>query len=183
MYEESVGTPLIMVPAMGESVAHSVVNTNVSHIDLYPTIVAAVTGQDQTDFDGRRGISLWDVANQPDHDRIVFSEYHAMYSSGASFMLRDRQYKYIHYVDFPPQLFDCLNDPLEVDDLSSLPEFMWLVSEFEKKLRTLVQPEDLDRLCKDDGLSRIASAGGKERILEDGMRVLFTPAPIEFNSE
>ena len=65
------------------------------------------------------GRSLWGMANEPDRDRFVLSEYHAVGSLHGAFMLRDLRYKYIHYLNAAPQLFDLEQDPDEVRDLAA----------------------------------------------------------------
>ena len=57
------------------------------------------------------GGSLWTLMQQENHERSVFSEYHAVGTPHAYYMLRDLRYKYVHYVNAPPQLFDMQNDP------------------------------------------------------------------------
>jgi choline-sulfatase len=44
---------------------------------------------------------------------MVLSGYHASASVSAAFMLRGDRYKYIHYVNYRPMLFDLQEDPSE----------------------------------------------------------------------
>ena len=65
----------------------------------------------------------------------MFSEYHAVGTPHGYYMLRDLRYKYVHYVNAPPQLFDMQNDPWELQDLAQLPEYQTVLAERERRLR------------------------------------------------
>ena len=66
------------------------------------------------------GRSLHSLAASPDNpDRTVFAEYHDGGSSTGAFMVRWRNWKYIHYSGLPPQLFDLDADPDELVDLGA----------------------------------------------------------------
>ena len=51
-----------------------------------------------------------------DRDRVVFSEYHGHGTRAGAFMLRRGDWKLIHNVDAPDQLFDLGNDPDELEN-------------------------------------------------------------------
>ena len=165
MYDESAGVPLIVagpdVPA-GRAVA-----TPVSLVDCYPAVVSAVGGAPAA---GLPGGDLWQLAAGPEQDRTVFSEYHAIGSASAQYMLRDARYKYNYYVDGPPQLFDLAVDPEERRDLAESPdrEADALLARFEAELRELLDPEAVDRRAKADQAARVAAYGGREAVLARG---------------
>ena len=117
MYQESAAIPLI---ARGPGVpAGKIVKTPVSLIDAYPTILDCVGVAPRADDEARPGASLWDIAGAADNaNRIAFSEYHAVGAPIGAFMIRKGRFKYIHYVDYPPQLFDLDADPMEREDLA-----------------------------------------------------------------
>ena len=113
--------------------------------------------------------------------RTVFSEYHATGSRTGIFMLRNERYKYVYYVDMPPQLFDLQNDPYELHDLAGDPRYAGLLREFEQELRKLVDPEAVDRLAKADQRAVLDRHGGPEAVRARGpMFTTMTPAPAEF---
>ena len=99
---------------------------------------------------GLPGTDLWRLAAAPPRERTVFSEYHAVGSAAASFMLRDGRYKYLYYVDAPPQLFDLATDPEERHDLAAAGDARApaLLRRFERELRALLDPEAVDRRAK-----------------------------------
>ena len=116
MYEESAAIPLIL--AGPDVPAGHVVQTPVSLLDMAPTILEAVDARPD-DWSARLpGQSLWSLMQKPDQDRSVLSEYHTVGTRHGYFMLRDLRYKYVHYVNGPPQLFDLIDDPREVSDLA-----------------------------------------------------------------
>ena len=143
------------------------VATPVSLVDCYPTVVSAVGG---TAAPGLPGGDLWQLAAGPDQDRTVFSEYHAIGSASAHYMLRDARYKYVYYVGGPPQLFDLAADPEERRDLVEAPdaEASAVLANFEARLRALLDPEAVDRRAKADQAARVAAFGGREAVLARG---------------
>ena len=157
-----------------------VVDTPVSLIDCYPTILDAVGCEARDDGIDRPGSSLWDIAAAPEQDRTVFAEYHAIGSRNAYYMLRDRRYKYIYHVDAPAQLFDLIADPNELRDLALAPDAAasQLLTEYESQLRGILDPEAVDRRAKADQAARIETLGGREAVIARGV---FTnsPAPGE----
>lgn len=166
MYDESCAIPLLMCgPDMPEG---KVVETPVSLIDIYPTVLEASNiGADEEE---RRlpGNSLLPFLSNPTVDRTVFSEYHAVGSHDAIYMLRDLRYKYIYHVGQRPQLFDARNDPEERIDLAKNPSWSRKLADLEFKLRLIANPEDTDRRAKEDQRARIASAGGEAHVRKTG---------------
>ncbi len=178
MYEEASAIPLIM---SGPDVpAGVVVDTPVSLVDCYPSVLEAVGCPPIEDEDALPGESLWRIAAAENRDRTVFAEYHAVGSPNAYYMLRDRRYKYIYHVDAPSQLFDLRDDPRELVDLAADPDASRraLLSEFEARLRMIVDPEADDRRAKADQARRIDELGGREAVIKRGT-FINSPAPGE----
>ena len=65
---------------------------------------------------GWLGAPLGTLAND-DRDRVVFAEYHGHGARASSFMVRRGDWKLIHNVEAPHQLFDLGNDPEELENL------------------------------------------------------------------
>jgi choline-sulfatase len=165
-YEESAGVPLIM--AGPDIPRNSVCREPVSLVDLFPTIldcVGAEVGPEDRDLPGR---SLFDVMRGIATSRPVFCEYHAAGAITGAFMVRHQQFKLMHYVGMPPMLFDLERDPGETTDLASHPEYRQQLHESLALLRTIVDPEHVDRLARADQQARIAEAGGRDAIIERG---------------
>ncbi len=172
LYEGSAGVPLVM--AGPDVPAGQTVDEPVSHIDLYPTILEAF-GVDST-ASPPSACSLWPVmAGQP-RPAPVFAEYHAAGSRAGSFMLRAGREKLIYDVGAPPQLFDIAVDPDETVDLASSAEGAERVAVLEKQLRSICDPEDVDRRAKADQRAKIEFWGGLEAVRDEGLLV-YTPAP------
>jgi choline-sulfatase len=164
MFDESAGIPYI---AAGPDVPVGMVcRTPVSLVDTFPTAIECV-GATMSDSDADLpGASVWSIANEPDQDRTVFSEYHAVGSRHASYMLRDLTHKYIHYAREPAQLFDVDADPDELTDVSASQPA--LVADFEKRLGEICDPIEQDRHAKEDQSAKIESHGGVEAVLNRG---------------
>ncbi|MGH8789869.1 MAG: sulfatase-like hydrolase/transferase, partial [Cupriavidus necator] len=114
MFEEAAGVPLIM--AGPDIPVGKVIDTPASHVDAYPFILESVGVDDPALRDGFPGVSLNDLADGEKPSRNVMVEYHGMGSATGAFMIRHKQYKYVYYVDYPPQLFDLAADPEELHD-------------------------------------------------------------------
>jgi choline-sulfatase len=173
LYEESAGVPLIMA---GPGIAAGrVVGTPVSHVDCAPTILAAAGVTPARDA-VLPGVSLFDVAEGARPARPVVSEYHAIGAVAGAFMLRFGRWKYCHYVAYRPQLFDLDADPEEQDDLASDPRYREQLAEGERRLRAVLDPEEVDARAKRRQAELLASFGGREAALARG-DLGFTPAP------
>lgn len=177
MYDGAVAVPLILSGA--DVPSGKVVTTNASLIDGFPTIVEAVGAETAPDDTDLPGVSLWQLAQEDDRDRTVFSEYHTIFATNARYMLRDKRFKYVHYVDYPPQLFDLIADPDERHDLAGDPSFADTVVKFERELRQMLDPEAIDQEAKADQQRRLDAAGGAEAVKAAGNKIPFTPAPVE----
>jgi choline-sulfatase len=129
-------------------------------------------------MDGRPGRSLQQIAAATvDADRPIFSEYHAVGSNTAAFMLRRGRWKYLHYVRFPPELFDLEADPEELNDLAADPAHAGVLQEMETSLRRICgDPQAVDALAKADQRAMIERYGGVEAASRMGLGGA-TPAP------
>ena len=99
LYNESVKVPMLMA---GPGVGVGVNKTPVSLIDLQPTILENFAeSADAAPLDSnlqRQGESLMTLAeNGDDQERVGFSEYHAVGSPTAGFMVRKGKWKYHYY--------------------------------------------------------------------------------------
>lgn len=182
MYEGSVGVPFII---SGPDVPHGkVVNTHISLVDCFPTFVEGVGAHLNTEDQDMPGTSLWPMVFEGERpQRTVFSEYHAAGAVTAMFMIRENRYKYVHYVNYPPQLFDLAVDPHELFDLSSDDKYQDILRECEAALRAIVDPEEVDRQAKKDQQQRLQQHGGAEEVLKQGYRVVYSPPPTQFTRQ
>ncbi|WHZ11527.1 MAG: Sulfatase [Burkholderiaceae bacterium] len=174
MFEETAGVPLII--AGGDIPRGAMIETPVSHVDVYPFILDAVGEQDSTLRDGFPGTSLFDLANGKVPDRNVLVEYHGMGSTTGAFMIRHGRYKYIHYIGYPAQLFDLRVDPEELTDLAQLPEYQAVLEECRMRLRAICDPEIVNHEAKARQAELLAEHGGREAVIARG-DLGFTPAP------
>jgi choline-sulfatase len=94
MYEESVAVPLVMA-GMDVPAGH-VSPTPVSLVDIYPTVLDAIGSTPHSDGHDMPGESLIGLVRAHMPDRVVFSEYHGMGSTGGVFMVRKGRHKYVH---------------------------------------------------------------------------------------
>ena len=167
MYEEAAAVPLI---AAGEGIpAGHVVEGPTSHVDIYPfifeTVGEAEALRNENDVPG---ISLTKLANGPQPDRIVISEYHGMGSSGAIFMVRFKEFKYVHYLNFPDQLFNLKDDPGELNDLAGKPEHAKVIKEARAQLYAMLDPVEIDRRAKARQRELLQRHGGRDAVIARG---------------
>jgi choline-sulfatase len=176
MYEESAGIPLMM--AGPDIPPGQVCSTPVSLIDCFPTLTEWVGATPHPDDAELLGCSLSTTASGTSPNRMVLSEYHAVGSRTASFMIRHGSYKYVHYAAYPPQLFDLATDPDETCDLASDAAYHKVLTACEARLRALVDPEAVDALAKQDQAQKVAAYGGEAAVRHRGS-FGYTPAPGE----
>ncbi len=130
-YNDSVEVPLIISYPEGlpQNVQRSEV---VSSLDLNATLLDAMQAPA---LPSSRGRSLMPLMNKEttNWENIAYSEF-CLDDGTVQRMVRENQYKYIYYLDYPPQLFDLEEDPDELNDISGKKE----VAEIEDHLRSLV---------------------------------------------
>jgi choline-sulfatase len=174
MYEEVAGVPLMIAGpdiAAGKRVAAAA-----SHVDTYPFIMQCV-GEDAPEmYDGHPGASLVALARGEAPDRNVICEYHGMGSTTGAFMLRHGHYKYVHYVAYPPQLFDLARDPEELTDLAGDPAYAGVLEECRARLYAICDPAEVDARAKKRQAELLEAAGGREAVIARG-DLGFTPPP------
>jgi choline-sulfatase len=181
MYEEVLGVPLIVA---GDDVPRGrVIDTPTTLLDLYPFIVEGA-GESGAPFiePAHPGISVARLAAGEKPDRTVLSEYHGMGSTTGAFAIRHGSYKYVHYVKYPPQLFDLEADPDETRDLAAEPRCANVRRECEAKLRALLDPEAVDARAKKRQAEQLERYGGREAVIARG-DLGFSPPPgvqVEF---
>ena len=176
MYEASVGIPLII--AGPDVPSNNIRTTAVSLIDIAATALDVMGLPADPDCRGR---SLHALANEPDNeDRTVFAEYHDGGSSTGAFMVRWRNWKYVHYTGLPPQLFDLAADPEEMSDraLDQAPDAVAARSEGARRLMEICDADAVDRQCRADQAARIASLGGR-KACQEAFVFNHTPTPSE----
>jgi len=165
LYEEAAAVPLIVA---GDGVpAGQVVDTHVSHVDFWPFALEA-TGAPGDDGVQRPGVSLFDLAAGARPDRTVLSEYHGMGSTTAAFMVRLDHYKYVHYVGYPPQLFDLAEDPEEIVDRGAERALEGVRRECRARLEAMLDPARVDAAAKARQARLLAANGGREAVIARG---------------
>ena len=164
MYEEVARVPTILAGA--DIPVGATCQTPITHVDVYPTITAAIGLETPDDLPGRDLIA---VANEPtDPNRIAFSEYHGMGSTTGAFMIRKGNFKYVHYAAYPPQLFDLENDPEELNDVAEDPAFETTRQEMEDALRHICDPDNADTRAKRSQAALLEAHGGREAVIARG---------------
>jgi choline-sulfatase len=178
-YEEAGAVPFIMA---GDGVPQGkVCNTAANLLDCYQTILDCVgvdlNGEDKS----LPGTSLYPVAAAADDpNRAVGAEYHAAGATTGAFMLRRGPHKYIHYVDYEPELYDLAADPEELDNLA--PKANGELKQFDEAIREIFDIEAVDRLAHADQEALVEAHGGRQAVLDRG-GFIGTPPPghsVEF---
>jgi len=174
MYEESAGIPMIM--AGPDVPAGKVCDTPVTLADGFPTFIHALGARPDPRDRELPGASLLDIAQGRAPERTILSEYHAAGAITASYMIRHGRFKYIHYIGMPPMLFDLEADSHERNDLGCESACKGIVSECERLMRQVVDPEAVDQQARADQRLHIEKNGGKETILKKGT-FRYSPPP------
>ena len=174
MYEEAVAVPLIMA---GAGVAPGgVCTTPVTHVDAFPTILEATGVSPQPEDAALPGRSLFGIAGGDGANRVAFSEYHGMGSTTGTFMLRVGRYKYIHYVDYEPLLFNLIADPEELKNLAADPAHRATLAACHAHLLEICDPVAVDAAAKRRQAEQLVRHGGREAVIARG-DLGFSPPP------
>ena len=124
-HERSARVPLVVA---GPGVANTRVANACSHLDLLPTLLDIAGAEPQAELSGRSLVPSWSGDDDPVDE--TFGEYTGEMTSHPMFMIRRRQYKYIHCATDPAQLYDVSADPLERTNLAAEPAHAALVDDF-----------------------------------------------------
>ncbi|SDI00435.1 choline-sulfatase [Alloyangia pacifica] len=164
LYGESTRIPMILAgPGVPEG---HVSKTPVSLLDAVPTIAQAMGVEPERAWVGTSLLDL--IAKGEDPERCVFSEYHAVASPSAGFMLANARWKYHEYVGYPPELFDLDADPGETRNLADDPGHAEVLAQMRRGLRKICDPEETDRAAKADQNALVARFGGVDAALDIG---------------
>jgi choline-sulfatase len=171
MYEEIAGVPFLLAgPGIPKG---KVVETPVSHVDAFPTILE-IAGEKMPA--GYPGHNLVKIAEGHKPERNVMSEYHGMGSSTGAFAVRVGKWKYVHYAKYGPQLFDLEKDPDETTDLAEDPKLAKVLEQCRSALYAICDPQDVDRRARARQAELLKLNGGREAVIKRG-DFGFTPAP------
>ena len=111
------------------------VNTPVSNCDVLPSLIELAQGdlnQLVCDIDGKSFIGL--AKGHEDEQRSAYSEYCAEGSIEPMVMIRKGDYKFNYSASDPVQLFNLVEDPNELTNLASAPEYKNLVDSFTEEM-------------------------------------------------
>lgn len=174
-YEEACGIPMIV--AGPDVPAGKLCTTPVTLADAHATILHSAGLADKAG--DAHSTSMLDLANAPDdEERIAFSEYHAAGAPSAAYMIRKGRYKYIHYVGYAPELFDLDADPEEGRNLAADPRCAGTVAAFDKLLRGILDPEEVDRRANEAQRRLVESRGGPDEVMANLVtKKMYTPVP------
>jgi len=164
LYREATNIPLILAgPGIPEG---KICNTQTNLIDIAPTVLDNANLPSDPMLPGR---SLVAIANeQDDPQRIGFSEYHAVGSPSAAYLVRQGQWAYHHYVGYEPELFDMATDPGQTVNLAAIDSHRPIREHMASLLNQMLDPEVTDQCAKADQDALVARFGGREAALGKG---------------
>jgi len=160
-YEWSARIPMI-ASFPGRWAAGTSCASPVSLVDVFPTLVELTGAPAPIDIDGTSFLPLLDSPEGDCPDRMAIGEYHCEGVAAPCFMVRKGRHKYIHIHGHDPQLFDLVQDPLEVRNLAGGDE----VSGTEAELRD----EVLNRFDPDAIAAQVASSQSERLLMQRAMQ-------------
>ncbi len=166
MYDDACAVPFVMC-GPGIPAGHREA-TPISLLDCHPTILESADIAPTEEDDALPGKSLFRVLQDPPTDRTVFSEYHAVGSQDAHYMIRTRRYKYIHYIGRPPQLFDMVQDSLECHNVAASADYQQVLQECERRLHDILDPVEVNAQAHRDQERRVRENGGRNAVIKRG---------------
>ena len=140
-FEHSARVPLIFA---GPEIKQGVASNACSLLDLLPTFIEIGGGDESIlgePIDGRSLLPLAQGKDDPIDEAI--GEYCAEMTPYPVFMIRRKQFKYIHCDPDPPQLFDVVSDPLEKLNLATDPKFQTVRDSFATEVQQRWDSEKL----------------------------------------
>lgn len=172
LYREATNVPLIVA---GPGVPPGrICTTNVNLVDLAPTVLDAAGLDAPADWPGRSLLAIATEADDP--MRVGFSEYHAVGSPSAAYLVRQGRWAYHHYVGYEPELFDEETDPGQSVNRTADPALASVVARMEGLLRARLDPVLVDRRAKAQQNALVARVGGRDAALQLGPKGA-TPIP------
>jgi choline-sulfatase len=162
MYEDAAAVPMLLA---GRGVPEGTCTTPVSLTDVAATVKQVVGLKQAPAREPWMSRPLKELAGRPEPDRFVISQYHDGGAPTGFYMLRYRQWKYVHYAGRDAdQLFDLAADARELNDLGRS-----AMHEREREmLRTLLghvlDPDAVNAQAFADQQALIARLGGEDAI-------------------
>lgn len=162
MYEESVAIPLIVA---GPGVPAGVNATPCSLTDIAATVASAAGLAVDQQSPAWHSHPLQTYFGSEDTSRPILSEYHDGGSPTGFYMLRQNDWKYVHYAGgFAPQLFNLALDPDESNDLAADEKHGETLSALQRELETMLDPEEVNDRAFADQAAVIEALGGREAL-------------------
>jgi choline-sulfatase len=93
-------------------------------------------------------------------------------------MIRKGKYKYIHYVEYAPELFDQEADPEEEHNLAADPAYAAVLADLAAELSARLDPVAVNAAAQASQAALVEASGGRDAVLAKGS-FQGTPAPGE----
>ena len=138
LWEESTRVPFIVSSGALKNKGEQV-NSAVSLLDIYPTLVSYLNLPQQSHLDGQDLTPLFtDTKASWDHPSLISWRY-------KNFAVRSNRYRYIQYRDGSEELYDHVNDPLEQINLAGKIEVSNVINKLKQYIpRDVALPHDKD---------------------------------------
>ncbi|MDP6042791.1 MAG: sulfatase-like hydrolase/transferase [Candidatus Latescibacteria bacterium] len=156
-YENAVRVPMII--RHPNAPTNQRVNSGTNLVDILPTLLD-IANQEPAVLPGTSLLPA--VTGDTFPDRPIFSEYHALGSTTGGFMIKKGEWKYIHYVGLPDQLFNVADDPNETQNRAEDPACANRLSDLRTELRNIVTPEEIDQRAKENQKIKGIARAGRE---------------------
>ncbi len=146
-YEQAIRIPMILrVPGcVNDASRGTVVSELVEAIDVMPTFLNAAGLPIPPAVQGRSLLPLLSEQPPATWRDAVFTDWDYQFhhvgehlgiprSRQRAWMIRDTHFKYAHFLDLPPMLFNLKDDPQELHNVAGQPEYAGVVAEYQKRL-------------------------------------------------
>jgi len=146
-YEQAIRIPFILrVPGKEhDSTRGTTISAFVEEVDVVPTLLTAVGAEIPVPI---QGYSLWPwlAGRKPAQWReAVYADWDYQFhfvgddlgipkTRRRAWMVRDKHFKYVHFLDLPAILFDLRRDPEEFHNVAGEPEYADTVAEYRSQL-------------------------------------------------
>ena len=165
LYERAVRVPLLLA---GYGIPRgTVVDVPVSHVDLIATLLHSAG----IEPDSLRGHSLTSLmnGNRGSAPGFVYSESHSEGNCTGSFMIRQGDWKYLHFTWYDDLLFNVREDPGELVNRLNDTSVQGLKQQLQRILRSVVDPGRVTRRAfrkQEMLLQRLVEQNSEQKLLE-----------------
>lgn len=146
-YEQAIRVPLILYHpgSKYDATRGKILYEFIQSIDILPALLDAVGIPSSYRIQGKSFLPLVAGSKPNNWQKEIYGDWdYQFYKTGEilnvlpqrrkALMIRDENFKYVHFMDLPDMLFDLENDPMELANLARNPKYKEIINKYRLKL-------------------------------------------------